>query len=240
VWLLFARRSIQAPEIERQVIAPPKLGRTVSASAPIASRARRPAPSNRVIGPGDPSHARVNEERPLPGPWTTSYAANRSEVCSKRVAPIPGHADACQGDEVRIGQLPVSTNSSTPTELVDIGFALCVESEEGRRVVRLTGELDIANRDLVRRTCLEGNDVAVVVDMSDLVFIDCCGYGALIAARRILTDLGGSLVIHNQSGQPAFLLSLLSDLAAAQLHRSTRDVRRACQFATDRDRVEAP
>jgi hypothetical protein len=30
MWLVFARRSIQVPEIERQVLPPRKLGRTVS------------------------------------------------------------------------------------------------------------------------------------------------------------------------------------------------------------------
>ncbi|MGZ4790460.1 MAG: STAS domain-containing protein [Ilumatobacteraceae bacterium] len=58
-------------------------------------------------------------------------------------------------------------------------------------------------------------ELTVVVDMTDLTFIDCCGYGALIAARRILTDLGGSLTMRNPADQPAFLLELLHDLEAA-------------------------
>jgi anti-anti-sigma factor len=134
-----------------------------------------------------------------------------------RVAPVLGCADACQGDDMRIDHLLVS-NGLPPTIEPDDGFGVCVESANGRRVVRLTGELDIATRDLVRRTCLDGTDLTVVVDMTDLTFIDCSGYGALIAARRILTDLGGSLTIQNQAGQPAFLLSLLHDLEAAQPH----------------------
>jgi anti-anti-sigma factor len=85
------------------------------------------------------------------------------------------------------------------------------------------GELDIASRDLVRRSCLDGTDLTVVVDMTDLAFIDCSGYGALIAARRILTDLGGSLTMRNQSGQPADLIRLLSDLEAAQLLSKTSE-----------------
>jgi anti-anti-sigma factor len=101
-----------------------------------------------------------------------------------------------------------------------IAFGLRVESAGGRRVVRLSGELDIAARDLVRRACLDGTDLTVVVDMTDLTFIDCCGYGALIAARRILTDLRGSLTMRNQNGQPALLLGLLQDLETAlQLDR---------------------
>jgi anti-anti-sigma factor len=98
----------------------------------------------------------------------------------------------------------------------DIGLTVSATSIGGHRIVRLSGELDIATRDLVRRTCLAGTDLTVVVDMTDLTFIDCCGYGALIAARRILTDLGGSLKMSNQAGQPEFLLGLLHDLEAAQ------------------------
>jgi anti-anti-sigma factor len=118
---------------------------------------------------------------------------------------------------VGIDQLPVNTWPPT-IDANDNGFSLCSESVDGRRVVRLSGGLDIANRDLVRQTCLEGIELTVVVDMTNLTFIDCCGYGALMAVRRILTDLGGSLTLHNPAGQPAFLLSLLPDLERLQLH----------------------
>jgi anti-anti-sigma factor len=118
---------------------------------------------------------------------------------------------------VRIDHLPVSLGPLLIAHSDD-GFAVSATSVGGHRVVRLSGELDIATRDLVRRTCLEGNDLTVVVDMTDLTFIDCAGYGSLIAARRILTDLGGSLRMRNQTGQPALLLSLLHDLEGVQPH----------------------
>ena len=120
-----------------------------------------------------------------------------------------------------IEHLLVSNGLPPTTDPDDIAFGLCVESANGRRVVRLSGELDIASRHRVRRTCRDGTDLTVVVDMTDLTFIDCSGYGALIAARRILTDLGGSLTIRNQAGQPAFLLSLLHDLEVPQPHLQT-------------------
>ncbi len=47
-----------------------------------------------------------------------------------------------------------------------------------------------------------------------MTFMDCCGYGALVAARRALRLEGGSLTLRNQSGQPAALLGLLSSLEA--------------------------
>jgi anti-anti-sigma factor len=103
----------------------------------------------------------------------------------------------------------------------DVWLAMSSVSADGHRVVQVSGELDIVARDLVRQACLQGVDLAVVVDMTDLTFMDCTGYGALIAARRILTDLGGSLTIRNQAGQPAHLVSLLSALEAPRLHQPT-------------------
>ncbi len=103
----------------------------------------------------------------------------------------------------------------------DVGFAVSSTPAGGYRVVHVSGELDIAARDLVRRACLQGVDLAIVVDMTDVTFMDCSGYGALIAARRVLTDLGGSLTIRNHAGQPAHLLSLLSILEAPRLHQQT-------------------
>jgi anti-anti-sigma factor len=100
----------------------------------------------------------------------------------------------------------------------DAGFAVSSVSAGGHRVVHVSGELDIAARDLARRACLQGVDLAIVVDMTDLTFMDCSGYGALIAALRILTDLGGSLTIRNHVGQAAHLLSLLSVPDTPLLH----------------------
>jgi anti-anti-sigma factor len=104
----------------------------------------------------------------------------------------------------------------TTVHLKDVGFAVRGTEGGGHRVVHVSGELDIAARDLARRACLEGIDLVVVVDMTDLTFIDCSGYGALMAARSILKDLGGSLTIRNQTGQPARLLSVVSVLQARQ------------------------
>ncbi len=47
-----------------------------------------------------------------------------------------------------------------------------------------------------------------------MTFMDCRGYGGLVAARQALQQEGGSLTLRNQSGQPAALLGLLSLLEA--------------------------
>jgi anti-anti-sigma regulatory factor len=49
----------------------------------------------------------------------------------------------------------------------------------------------------------------VVVDLAETTFMDCCGYGGLVAARLVLEQRGGSLTVRNQTGQPARVLALL-------------------------------
>jgi len=77
------------------------------------------------------------------------------------------------------------------------------------QVVSVSGELDMGTRHVVENACRAGDDVAVVVEMADLTFMDCCGYAGLVAARRLLHEHGGSLTLRHQSGQPARLLALL-------------------------------
>ena len=94
------------------------------------------------------------------------------------------------------------------------GFSLSVSERDGHRVVRIGGELDIATRSRVRQACVGGFDNAVDVEMAEMTFMDCCGYGALVAARLQLQERGGSLTVLNQVGQPARLLTVLAALEA--------------------------
>jgi anti-anti-sigma factor len=84
-----------------------------------------------------------------------------------------------------------------------------VSADGGRHVVNVSGELDMGTRDFVEEACLAGDDMAVVVEMAELTFMDCRGYGALVEARRVLQERGGSLTLSNHVGQPARLLMLL-------------------------------
>jgi anti-sigma B factor antagonist len=92
----------------------------------------------------------------------------------------------------------------------DLPFTLSIRRDGRHRVVRIGGELDVATRHLVRRACVSGRRKSVVVDMTDMTFMDCCGYGALVSARTMLQDHGGSLTLHNQVGQPAELMTMLA------------------------------
>ncbi|MEP7202250.1 MAG: STAS domain-containing protein [Ilumatobacteraceae bacterium] len=88
-------------------------------------------------------------------------------------------------------------------------FSLSVSRRSGHRVVRIGGELDMVTRSRVRRACVDGLDNVVEVEMEEMSFMDCCGYGALVAARLALQERGGSLTLRHQVGQPAELLAML-------------------------------
>jgi anti-anti-sigma factor len=94
-------------------------------------------------------------------------------------------------------------------------FTVHVIRDGRQRVVEVSGELDLATRNLVRRACLAGRRNTVVVEMGEMTFMDCSGYGGLVSARHTLQDRGGSLTLRNQSGQPAQFLVMLAKLEAS-------------------------
>ena len=110
--------------------------------------------------------------------------------------------------DMRAGSAPTSVSSADDLP------AMVRVTRSGRRacIVQVDGELDVATRGLVRQACLTGRRTQVVVEMAETTFMDCSGYGSLVAARRILRRHGGSLTLRNQSGQPAELLSMLAQL----------------------------
>ena len=84
-----------------------------------------------------------------------------------------------------------------------------VSTIAGRHVVNVSGELDVRTRHFVEQACVAGDVGAVVVEMGELTFMDCCGYAGLVAARRVLQEHGGSLTLRHEGGQPARLLAML-------------------------------
>ena len=82
-------------------------------------------------------------------------------------------------------------------------------------VVALTGELDLATRQVAYDACVASESRDVVVDLGALSFMDCSGYGALMAAVSVLRGRGGSLTLRNVQGEPARLLLLIGEGCAA-------------------------
>jgi len=122
----------------------------------------------------------------------------------------------CNHDlRVSHGTLSVSTlNESAPgAPVLDVSVSI----DGPNHVVNVSGELDVRTRQAVEQACLTGHDLAVVVEMSGLTFMDCCGYAGLVAIRRALLERGGSLTLTNQVGQPARLLDLLGATESARI-----------------------
>jgi anti-anti-sigma factor len=103
------------------------------------------------------------------------------------------------------------------------GLAMRVRYDGPRSVVALTGELDAAHCADVARACMSQGHVDVIVDMADLTFMDCSGYGALVASRSVLRARGGSLSVLDARGEPLRLLMLVEEETAAgtALRRAT-------------------
>ena len=94
-------------------------------------------------------------------------------------------------------------------------FSAYVTTENGARVVHLSGELDLSTIPLVGMACLSSGEAAVVVDLADMTFMDWCGYKGLVTIRHTLRDLGGSLTLCNLVGQPARALATFTRLGMA-------------------------
>ena len=85
-----------------------------------------------------------------------------------------------------------------------------VSIEHGRRVVHVAGEFDLAVRGLVAAACGAGEPATVIVDLAETTFLDCSGYGGLMAARRALVSRSGSLSIRNQRQQPLRVFGVIA------------------------------
>lgn len=91
-------------------------------------------------------------------------------------------------------------------------FDVMIERTEGRAVIALSGDLDVASRPQFLAACRSGGVDDVIVDLGGLGFMDCCGYSGLIQARLEIP----SASVRNAVGQPAHLISMLRMMELAE------------------------
>lgn len=87
-------------------------------------------------------------------------------------------------------------------------FEFGVEDIQGVHVVRLHGELDVANADRLREFLIEVAGSTVEVDLTDLRFMDASGIGALLGARQVITDGGNEFVVRGANGEVRRILDI--------------------------------
>jgi anti-sigma B factor antagonist len=91
------------------------------------------------------------------------------------------------------------------------------------QLFRLSGSLDVATSPTLRAALLdaaEREDHAIVVDLSQLEFLDSTGLGALIGAHRRAAERKGSLRVVTPEGQILRLLRITGLLAVLHVHPS--------------------
>ena len=116
-------------------------------------------------------------------------------------------------------------------------FSVRSSSEDPLHIVELWGELDVVSTSAAIAACSSAEHLDVVVDMSGLEFLDCAGYGALVAARTDLERRGGSLALMNPVGEPRRLLALIEQLEHG-LCAPLRDTAGQAGAAAPADRID--
>jgi anti-anti-sigma factor len=110
------------------------------------------------------------------------------------------------------GHVLIGPEQDPNAESSGAALGLSVSREGSSHVVRVSGELDIETRNQLVVMCVAGHQSVVIVDLAALTFMDCAGYGAIVAIRDVLEHSARSLTIRNQTGQPARLLDMIGAL----------------------------
>lgn len=85
--------------------------------------------------------------------------------------------------------------------------AVDLRDDQGRYVIAVTGEIDIANAPKLHERLVRAFDVPsseVIVDLSKVSFIDSTGLGVLVNARQRSRNNGSSLKLILPHGQARF------------------------------------
>jgi anti-sigma B factor antagonist len=116
-------------------------------------------------------------------------------------------------------------------------LSIDLKTEDGGALVfKLRGSLDIATAPTVRAALSESADKGgnhVIVDLSQLEFLDSTGLGVLIGAHRRAAEHGGSFRLIVTDGPILRLLNITGLVSVFSVYQSLDDARR------DRARMNA-
>ena len=117
---------------------------------------------------------------------------------------------ACSRSSRRPASLPLSASPPLPTPPASPLLLRVCAARPG--VINVTGALDLSTHDLYMSVATAGHHPAVVIDLAGCTFMDCSGYGSLVASRQAIEGDGRSLTITGQTGQPARLWKLIAEM----------------------------
>jgi anti-sigma B factor antagonist len=103
-------------------------------------------------------------------------------------------------------------------------FSTEVTRDGGATVIHVSGDIDIASCERLRDAIEPhlGRDQTVILDLSEVEFMDSSSLSVLVQARGTLTADGGSLVLRNPSRAAQRLVTIggLQDLLQAEAETS--------------------
>jgi len=110
----------------------------------------------------------------------------------------------------------------------ELSIDLRTEDGGGTLVFRLRGSLDLATAPTVRAALTDATDKGsqhIVVDLTQLEFLDSTGLGVLIGAHRRAAERGGSLRLIVHDGPISRLLNITGLIGIFAVYHSLEDAR---------------
>jgi anti-sigma B factor antagonist len=110
----------------------------------------------------------------------------------------------------------------------ELSIDLRTEDGGGTLVFRLRGSLDLATAPTVRAALSDATDEGghhIVVDLTQLEFLDSTGLGVLIGAHRRAAERGGSLRLIVHDGPISRLLNITGLIGVFAVYHSLEDAR---------------
>jgi stage II sporulation protein AA (anti-sigma F factor antagonist) len=85
-------------------------------------------------------------------------------------------------------------------------------ADSGILVFKLTGELKIAtaeeSKDQIKAAIEDKHPETVILELSELTFLDSAGLAAFISAFKLLATIGGKLYVCNLKNQPKVIFEI--------------------------------
>lgn len=96
------------------------------------------------------------------------------------------------------------SDTKASAELRRTGFAVTVDSSDRSTVLKLDGELDVATAPALEEamaSAFGADPSSMVVDLTDLTFLDSTGIRVLVTAGRVAEGTGCSIVLMAPTAQ---------------------------------------